>query len=302
MTLLAYAQLVRLPNVFTAFADIGLGWAVALGFRGAAGWPVYAALLAASGCLYLAGMVWNDFFDVEQDRRERPFRPIPSGRVRRAAAGLLGAALLAAGVGFAALAGWREETWDARPATLAGVLSGAVLFYDALAKRVWLGPVAMGGCRYLNILLGLSVADGAALPEPLRWHLAAVVGTYIVGVTWFARTEARVSSRAALGLAAGVMLAGLVLAVLVPVWLQPGTSGPAFLYLLVAFGFWVGVPVLEAVSNPGPKPVQTAVKTAVLGLIGLDAVLATIFVGWPGLILLALLVPAHFLGRWVYST
>src|SRR5947208_9514410 len=80
----AYAQLVRLPNLFTAFADIGLGWlgTLALG-AGTAGWPGFVLLLAASGCLYSAGMVWNDFFDVEQDRRERPFRPLPSGRISR---------------------------------------------------------------------------------------------------------------------------------------------------------------------------------------------------------------------------
>ena len=32
------------------------------------------------------------------------------------------------------------------------------------------------------------------LPWPVQLHLAAVVGIYIVGVTWFARTEAKVSS------------------------------------------------------------------------------------------------------------
>src|SRR6266852_4753634 len=85
----AYAQLVRLPNVFTAMADIVLGW---LGARATGTpdtrWPGFALLLAASACLYSGGMVWNDFFDVEQDRRERPYRPLPSGRITRRAAAL----------------------------------------------------------------------------------------------------------------------------------------------------------------------------------------------------------------------
>ena len=38
-------------------------------------------LLLASACLYCGGMVWNDYFDREQDRRERGDRPIPSGKV-----------------------------------------------------------------------------------------------------------------------------------------------------------------------------------------------------------------------------
>jgi len=40
----------------------------------------------------------------------------------------------------------------------------------------------------------------------------------------------------------------------------------------------------------------------VLGLVALDAVLATMFVGLPGLLVLLLLPPALVLGKWVYST
>ena len=45
-----------------------------------------------------------------------------------------------------------------------------------------------------------------------------------------------------------------------------------------------------------------AVKRAILGLVVLDAVLATAFVGLPGLAILLLLPPAMLLGKWVYST
>src|SRR5947209_11417835 len=100
----AYAQLVRLPNVFTAMADITLAALAAGALPGR--WFGFVLLLLASACLYCGGMVWNDFFDVEQDRRERPFRPLPSGKVSRGAAARLGAVLLAAGVGLAGLAGW----------------------------------------------------------------------------------------------------------------------------------------------------------------------------------------------------
>src|SRR5262245_43808695 len=200
-----YAQLLRAPNVFTAFADVALAWAAADAPGPPPGWPVYLVLMAASGCLYSAGMVWNDFFDVEQDRRERPFRPLPSGRVRRGTAAGLGLALLAAGVGLAALAGWRDDGWKHRPVVVAAVLAAAVLLYDGVAKRTPLGPAAMGACRFLNVLLGLAVVTDAGGPAGLRWHLAAAVGVYIVGVTWFARTEARESSRAALVGAAAVM-------------------------------------------------------------------------------------------------
>ncbi len=297
---LAYAQLLRLPNVFTALADIGLAWVAAAVVGSRPGWPVLLLLAAASGCLYLAGMVWNDIFDMEQDRRERPFRPLPSGRVRLQNAAWLGANLLLLGIAFAGAAAWEAGSWNT--ILLAVVLALMILVYDGWAKRFWLGPIAMGACRFLNVLLGLSVAAVDPKWAAVGWHLALVVAVYIAGVTWFARTEAGKSSRAALAGAALVMLASLVLGLLWPAWLPPGTSSPAFPYLLVGFGFLVGLPVSHAMNRPVPKNVQLAVKRAVLGVIILDAILATALVGVAGLTLMLLWLPARFLGKWLYST
>jgi 4-hydroxybenzoate polyprenyltransferase len=134
------------------------------------------------------------------------------------------------------------------------------------------------------------------------WHLAAVVGVYIVGVTWFARTEEAASNRRQLMLAAGVMLVAVLGGLLVPIHFAPGTSPWYFPYLVAGFLFYVGTPVVRAIRRPEPKPVQAAVKRSILGLVVLDAVLATAFVGWPGLLILLLLPPALWLGKWVYST
>jgi len=296
-----------LPNVFTAMADIGLG-ALASGALPRL-WPQALLLLLASSCLYCGGMVWNDIFDLEQDRRERPFRPLPSGRVSRAAAVRLGIGLLTAGLVLACAAGWAGLTasaggpaWRATPGVLAAVLAAAILLYDAWLKRTWAGPLAMGACRFLNVLLGWQVARAAGWSWAVGVHLACVVGLYIAGVTWFARTEARASSRTALRAAAAVMLAGLVLALPVAEEVRPGRSSPFFIYLLVGLGFLVGIPVCEAVALPLPARVQVAVKRAILGLVVLDAVLATALVGTGGLVLLVLLPPALYLGRWIYST
>src|SRR4051812_2066946 len=154
----AYAQLVRLPNVFTAMADITLAAlaTAALPER----WPAFLLLLLASSCLYCGGMVWNDYFDIEQDRRERPFRPLPSNRVTLRAAAGLGTALLLVGVGCAALAGALSEPYRVAPLLIAAGLALAILAYDGWLKRTVAGPVAMGTCRFLNVLLGLSVVPG----------------------------------------------------------------------------------------------------------------------------------------------
>jgi 4-hydroxybenzoate polyprenyltransferase len=300
-----YAQLVRLPNVFTAAADICLG---ALAVRALPErWLVFGLLVLASSCLYCGGMVWNDFFDLEQDRRDRPFRPLPSGRVSRGAAARFGAGLLLAGVILSLLAGWRLAAYGEdgtrfvwRPVVLALVLVAAILLYDGWLKRTWAGPLGMGSCRFLNVLLGLSVSGGWVWP----WgpHMALIVGVYIIGVTWFARTEAATSSQTALAGAAAVMLAGLLLVLPLPVGREPGESSWLFPYLLVGLGFLVGIPVCQAVAGPTPRRVQAAVKRALMGLVVLDAVLATALAGPIGLLILLLLLPALYLGRWIYST
>ncbi len=293
---LDYARLLRLPNVFTAMADICLGALV----TGALPTQTirFVLLLLASSCLYLAGMVWNDFFDIEQDRRERPHRPLASGRIARATAGWLGAGLMAGGLLFAWSADWHTLR-------VAVPLAVAVLLYDGWLKRTPLGPVAMGTCRFLNVLLGLSVLPGPTIPA-WGWMLALAVGVYIAGVTWFARTEASESSVQTLRGAAGVMLAGVALALTVPALYRDAMPGepinPAFPYFLIGFIFFVGMPVFRAIARPLPERVQAAVKRAVLGLVIFDAILATALAGWIGMVVALPLLPAAWLGRWVYST
>jgi 4-hydroxybenzoate polyprenyltransferase len=306
----AYAQLVRLPNLPTALADICLG--ALAGCTSPGQGVAFGLLLAASACLYSAGMVWNDYFDQEQDRRERPFRPLPSGRVSPQQAVQLGVVLLAAGVLLALAAGgvvaWREGRGGWTPAVLAVCLAAAILLYDGWLKRTWAGPLGMGACRFLNVLLGVSACGSLLWPRGA--HLALVVGLYIVGVTWFARTEARLSSQTALRGAAAVMLAALLLALPLPLSLPPGQEDVApagsfvFPYLLVGLGFVVGLPVSQALANPTPSRVQAAVKRCLVGLVLLDAVLATAVAGAVGLLILLLLAPSVYLNRksWLYAT
>jgi len=304
--LLAFAQLMRFPNVFTAFADIALATAVGVSVLPTVTWEFWASaclLALASGCLYLAGMVWNDYFDRAEDALARPFRPIPSGRIRIRTAVILGIALFALGLIFAALAGLPgNQTWSHQPLVYAVAIVVAVLMYDGGLKLTVAGPVAMASCRFLNVLLGLSIVPEDLLPLELRLHLAGVVGVYIVGVTWFARTEEGRSSSRYLLAAGGVILTSLVLALVLKAQLPPDSGTIAFPYLLVLFGFRIGLPIARAVSSPGPREVQVAVKRCVLGLVFLDAVLATAFVGIPGLAILLLLPPALVIGKWVYST
>ncbi len=243
-------------------------------------------------------MAWNDYFDQEQDARERPFRPLPSKQVTPREVVRLGVALLAAGVCCACLAGLthpaRVEANAYLSPVLALLLVGAILLYDRFLKRIWLGPVGMGLCRFLNILLAVSASGKLSLPG---LHLALIVGLYIVGVTWFARTEARRSNPMALGGAAMLMLFSLMSALPLPEYVEAGKSSPLFPYLLVALGFIVGIPVCQAIAKPTPENVQAGVRRALFSLIIFDAVSV-------GLLILLLLTPTLYLNRkrWLYAT
>ena len=307
--LLAYAQLLRLPNVFTAFADIALASAVVAAVLPAvtASFCFAAVLLAlGSGCLYLAGMVWNDVFDRAEDAVARPTRPLPSGRVRLRTAIVLGTTLFGAGLLFAACAGFplvgRDSGWNPEPVMFATAIVLAVLCYDGGLKKTPLGPAGMGTCRFLNVLFGLSIAPDDAIDAETRIHLAGVIGIYIAGVTWFVRTEEGQSQRRQLGAAAGVMLLALVLALILKAKLPADAGTVLFPYLLVLFGFLIGRPIARAIASQGPREVQAAVKRCILGLVGLDALLATAFAGCAGLLIVLLLPPALIIGKWVYST
>jgi 4-hydroxybenzoate polyprenyltransferase len=315
--LLSYLRLFRLPNVFTAVADVLMGFLVVRGsFQPGA---ALFCVVGASCLLYTAGMVLNDLYDVEVDRRERPDRPLPAGEISVKWARWLGYALLAAGVVLGWLAGFAgfgliAMAW--RSGVVATVLAVCVVGYDAGLKRTALGPAVMGACRALNVLLGMSLAPAAAAHGPewlvgFPWSqlvLAAGLGVYVAGITWYARSEAAPSGGGQLTAGVAVMGLGIALFGAFPfvgrIAEMDSLMKPSWWWLLLAVpAFTILRRGLAAALNPTPLAVQTAVKQALLSLIVFDAA-ATLMVRGPFLALsvLVLLVPTLVLGRWVYST
>lgn len=304
----AIAELFRLPNVFTAMADIFLGFLFT--HETLRPWPEFALLLFASCLIYTSGMVLNDLFDREIDAAERPGRPIPSGRVSLSLARGLGFGMLLAG----AATGWGAGmlSGQLRSGLTATALAAAVLAYDWLLKRTPLAPLAMGACRALNVLLGMSLADGPW--RPIHLAVAAGLGVYIVGVTWFARTEARQSSRLQLALSTAVVVTGVMLLNKFPAFatfdIDP-VSVPRFAQnpqgnwqlLGIVMAVLIGWRCLVAVMDPAPFRVQAAVRNCLRSLIILDAMACVAVRGpWVGGAIVLLLLPMMFLGRWLYST
>lgn len=303
-TLVAYFQLVRLPNVLMAVTDVVMGYLFTHAVLEPGDSSLLGLLVVTSALLYMSGMVLNDVFDVEIDAQERPQRPIPSGRVSLATARGVGWQLLAVGVAAGWLVGLRLG--DLRPGIIATVLAGCVLLYDGLLKRTPIGPLGMGACRMLNVLLGMSLADGPWQGE--HWLVAVAVGIYIAGVTWFSRGEAGRSHRGYLIAGMLVILLGVGLLSLLPGWtehLNPILQQQPirWILLMAVFAMVIGLRCLWAIAEPTSLRVQMVVRQSLLSLVILNAALSFAVAGPLGaLAVLVLLIPASWLGRWFYST
>lgn len=300
MTIKPYLQLVRLPNLFTAAADSWAGYLIVGGGLGSgAAWP----LVVTSVALYAAGIVLNDLVDLETDRLERPSRPLPSGRVSATTAKAIIAVSLTMGVVAPLFTGHRNTN------VVAALLALAVLTYNLGAKRTPWGPWFMGLCRALNLLLGFSIAQN--LGGWPCWLAAFAYGTFVAGITWISRSEAAVVERRGLAMGAILQYVGLV-GVLVAILVLAGAAQSAIdrailpIEALLAFGLVALVITRStgrALGDPRSGTIQTAVKTGIFSLVWLDAALVFSACGFfPGLAVLALWVPAVYLGRWIYST
>ncbi len=300
--ILAYLRLLRLPTVFTALADIFLGFLLThptlTSDEGPNPLPSFLLLCVASAGLYLSGMVFNDYFDRLIDAQERPNRPIPSGAISPSASFRLAAVLMLLGLVASLFVG-------VPTVAVAIALCVLIIGYDGGLKNTPLGPLVMGCCRVGNVLLGASaVASMADVFQKPQLPIALGLGTYIVGVTLFARQEATTSRRGALLGAAFVINVGIT-AVAAFVNLEaPELHRVPALVILAMTLFTLDRRLAVAITQPTPSAVQMAIKVLLLSLVMIDATLIFAFNGNVELamITVALLIPAIGLSRLIPMT
>ncbi|MEM7797369.1 MAG: UbiA-like protein EboC [Cyanobacteria bacterium P01_C01_bin.118] len=286
----AYLQLMRPANILTAWADILVGYAAAGVIADV--WTGHALaslgwlLLSTSG-LYGGGVVFNDVFDVELDRLERPERPLPSGRASLFGAKILGSMLMLLGVLAAAQVSLMSTG-------LAVAVALAALIYDSLGKHQGvLGPLNMGLCRGGNLLLGISVVPAMVSD---RWFLALIPIIYIAAVTAVSQGEVEGGKQQT-----GILAISLVLVVLIGIFSLGLLEEFCWYFSLpfaILFAGLVLPAFLKATQDPEPDNVQQAVKAGVISLIVLDAAISAGFTTWPyGLTVLLLLPLSTALAR-----
>jgi 4-hydroxybenzoate polyprenyltransferase len=289
--LLAYLDLVRLPNLFTAAADVLAGFFFAGGLPEE--WPIALRLCLSSMCLYAGGVAFNDVCDAPHDAIERPERPIPSEKISRAAGLRFSILLLLLGMGVA-------TTISIRSAALAAAIVVAVALYDALFKHTPLAPALMGLCRALNLSLGLFAQPSLAIPRAAR--PIALMWLYVTSVTFFARKEARGGGRVRLALGAlGVCMAVLGLWSLR--WSGYNARFGEFRYLVIILFVLLVHNGFRVWADPTPVKIQSGVKRYVMLLIVFDACLAWVSGGpMAAVIVASLLIPTIVCARYFRAT
>lgn len=284
--LIGYLRLMRPANLPTAAADILAGvalssWLIGAGVSSTPLIPIL-FLVIASVFLYAGGVVLNDVFDFEIDKVERPERALPSGLISVRSAALFGAVLLSIGVVFA--------FWVTSLSGLIAIaLALAILAYDGFSKKYdFLGPLNMGLCRALNLLLGISIVS--QLPN---WEYACIPLIYIFAITLISRGEVHGDNKKHL-VWAGFVYASVIFIVVVMA-LYRTDSVMQTIPFLTLFAFLVFRPLVKAYHENSPMNIKKAVISGVLSVVVLDAAIASGHTVWWYAVLILLLLPLSIL-------
>ncbi|MGN6339734.1 MAG: UbiA-like protein EboC [Flavisolibacter sp.] len=273
-----FLQLMRPANIVTSVADVLAGIAISgyLANENFSATYISSILLLSISTigLYGGGVVFNDVFDAELDKVERPERPIPSGVISKGEASLLGIILFAIGIIAAAIV-----------SVLSGLIAVSIiiaaLVYDKWSKHhAFAGPFNMGLCRGLNLLLGISIIIPAV---SAWWFLAIIPIIYIAAITMVSRGEVHGGSKSTLYFA-GLFYCLVIASILFL------SSGRDMLWwsviFLIPFSWMIFSALIKAIRLTSPQNIGKAVRAGVIALIVMDASMAAAF----GAIVLAFLI------------
>ena len=261
MKLKYYLQLMRPANLITAIADIMAGLSLANFAFSTETLSIQTILFLSISTigLYGGGVVFNDVFDAELDAVERPERAIPSGKVSKQNASILGILLLILGIFCAFLISFESMI-------IAIIVAILALFYDKFGKHyAILGPINMGFCRGGNLLLGMSVAVSALQNW---WWMGFIPVLYIAAITMISRGEVHGGNQSVLYFAGFLYVVVSISQIIFSYF-----SGNILITLpfVILHIYLIFKPLIIAIQNPIGSNIGKAVKAGVLALIVMDA-------------------------------
>jgi 4-hydroxybenzoate polyprenyltransferase len=295
-----WLQLLRLPNLFTVPGDTLAG--LFLGGLASGSYPLPSLFLPVaisfSGVLlYCAGLLYNDYFDQETDLRERPSRPIPGGRVPPGQVLKAGHLLNLGGIVLAFVVG-------VLPGIIATMLATAAAFYNLSFKRIpLLGPLNMGLCRGLLLLLGASVLSAPVLLSPPVLLSAASQTLFVAFVSRMAARETERYGSGPIRWMPGIVLLLWFIGIRT-IALPAESNGPLFMLVSGAAAGWAIHAGYLLKQGLAPAGIQRCIGRFLRGLLLIQAAVVA-FGGGPVVLVLLLagLLPlTGILGKRYYSS
>jgi 4-hydroxybenzoate polyprenyltransferase len=296
-----YLLLIRLPNAFTAPSNILTGYFTVV-------LPSYAnvsnlsILILSSALLYISGIVFNDYFDIEVDRQERPFRPLASGKVTKQKAFTIAAAAMIT-------ANFLAFTVSTASFIVAIILSATVIGYDYRLKQTMAGPVTMGSARFLNIFLGASPALAGLLFSNnnflvLRLVLVSMLMLlYVLAISILSRREIGETTRSKRTIIGPFIIIFAVIGSIV----FARYLSIFQVDLVPSLALFAGITIITfkqtVFQDYSSRGIQKAIKTLVLSIIVFDSIFvsgtASIYFG---LATLLFIIPSIALAKKLYVT
>ena len=300
-----YLALIRLPNVFTAPTNVLAGYFSSVALEDANGTHL-GALMISSALLYVAGIILNDYFDIEVDKKERPSRPLASGMIKKEHAMVVALAALIAANTISIVA------VSLASFAISVALSGVIVAYNYRLKRSAVtGSLSMGTARFLNVILGASPALGAIIflnsigTGPLNlWTVAsaaALLFAYVIAIMMLSRREVIGSGRQDHVVAFSIVFAVIVSMGILGVILDFNLAFLINLSIFAAAMIFTFKHYLARTSSA--EFLQKTIRNMVVSIVILDSVFVSGTAGLVyGMVTLLFILPAVVLAKKLYVT
>lgn len=292
-----YLVLVRLPNLFTLPSNILVGMATvsSLAFT-LTSFTQFLLLVTISVLLYCVGIVLNDLYDFDIDKKERPNRPLPSGKISRRSAIVLVAIfstialILSVQVSFSTL-------------VISSILFSVIFGYDKYLKNTHAGPFTIASARVMNILLGTSVSlrsvDSYSQIVTLTFVLI-ITFVYVSLIGFISRYEVHGFSDNTKLLLPPAIVATVISSIIL--FSLMGFFKLESLIILSLFSF-IMIISFSRIYRRDSGRTQQIVRNMILSIIVLDSTFLTGIIGIElGLVVLTLMAPLLVLANKMYMT
>ena len=292
-----YLLLIRLPNLFTLPSNILLGFVLVTTFTLTITSAVQILILIAiSTLLYCVGLVLNDLFDYEIDKKERPNRPLASGKISRKIAIIIVTT-------FTAIALILSLLVSVTSFGISVLLLVIIFGYDKYLKNTNAGPFTIAAARVTNVILGSSAniigVDNFTQNIPFMFVISITfVCVSLIG--FLSRYEVQGFNENIKSYLIPIIIAGIVSSILV--FNLIGFFKHESLLILALFSFIMAKAIYK-IHKKDSTGIQQTIQLMILSIIVLDSIFLTgiagLTVGAPVLILLA---PLLILARKMYMT